>query len=73
MSMVDRTLPRGGAHPNFGCSRGVERPARQLQNAVPIGIQYAYKLRGNCRLNSGRSMIRAGDDAERCDEEESRR
>ena len=52
-------------------SRG---PPRQLQNAVPIGIQYAYKQREKLppELRGGRSMGRAGDDSERSDEEESR-
>jgi hypothetical protein len=53
MSMVARTLPSGWRASEFRLFVASRDPCRQLQNAVPIGIQYAYKLHGNCRLSSG--------------------
>jgi hypothetical protein len=53
MSMVARTLPSGSRASEFRLFVASRDPCRQLQNAVPIGIQYAYKLHGNCRLSSG--------------------
>ena len=53
MPMVARTLPSGSRASEFRLFAASRGPSRQLRNAVPIGIQYAYKLHGNCRLSPG--------------------
>jgi hypothetical protein len=62
----------GGADPNFGRSRGVERPVATVAECstdrYTVCVQAARELPPE--LRGGRSMSRAGDDAERSDEEE---